>query len=103
MDTVIGRIGGKVILTLDFTFCNFMVGLLLDNKSAAEATEKLLSLKSIFSTNGLRFGDIFPLILTDNGGEFANVTAIENTADGEKETSLFFCDPMQSCQKPHVS
>jgi transposase, IS30 family len=45
MDTVIGRIGGKVILTLDFTFCNFMVGLLLDNKSAAEATEILLWLK----------------------------------------------------------
>jgi IS30 family transposase len=27
MDTVIGRVGGKTILTLDFTFCNFMVGL----------------------------------------------------------------------------
>jgi hypothetical protein len=28
MDTVIGRIGGKVILTLNFTFCNFMAGIL---------------------------------------------------------------------------
>jgi len=102
MDTVIGRVGGKVILTLDFTFCNFMVGLLLDNKSAAETAKKLLSLKSFLSENCLRFGDIFPLILTDNGGEFANVAAIENSADGVKETSLFFCDPMQSCQKPHV-
>jgi len=39
MDTVIGRIGGKTILTLDFTFCNFMIGLLLDDKTAAETTE----------------------------------------------------------------
>ena len=34
MDTVIGRQGGKVILTLLFTICNFMVGILLDSKSA---------------------------------------------------------------------
>ena len=28
MDTVVGRIGGKAIQTFDFTFCNFMFGLL---------------------------------------------------------------------------
>ncbi len=27
---------------------------------------------------GLRFGDIFPVLLTDNGGEFSNVLAFEN-------------------------
>ena len=32
MDTVTGRIGGKVILTLDFTFCSFMAGILLSDK-----------------------------------------------------------------------
>jgi hypothetical protein len=37
MDTVIGRIGGKVIMTFDFTFCNFMFGILLENKTAAAA------------------------------------------------------------------
>jgi IS30 family transposase len=50
----------------------------------------------------LRFGDIFPLILTDNGGEFANVSAIENDTYGERETLLFFCDPYRSSQKPRV-
>jgi IS30 family transposase len=102
MDTVIGRPGGKVVLTLDFTFCNFMVGLLLDDKTAASATGKIKGLKSLFAANGSRFGDVFPLILTDNGGEFSNISAIENDSDGKKETSLFFCDPMKSCQKPHV-
>ena len=102
MDTVIGRIGGKVILTLDFTFCNFMVGLLLDDKTAVETTKKIKTLKSSFTENDLQFGDIISVILTDNGGEFANVAAFENAASGEKETGLFFCDPMQSCQKPRV-
>ena len=102
MDTVIGRLGGKTILTMDFTFCNFMVGLLLSDKTALEVTEKVSELKNRLVNHGIRFGDVIPLALTDNGGEFSNIAAIENTVDGEKETSLYFCDPYQSSQKPHV-
>jgi len=102
MDTVIGRIGGKVILTLDFTFCNFMAGILLNNKTAAESAEKIKGVKAALATNNIRFGDVFPVLLTDNGGEFANVAAFERTLGGELETLLFFCDPMQSSQKPRV-
>jgi IS30 family transposase len=102
IDTVIGRIGGKVIMTIDFTFCNFMVGLLLDNKTSLEVTKKVEDLKRKLKKEGIRFGDIMPLALTDNGGEFANVAAMENDADGKRETLLYFCDPYQSSQKPHV-
>lgn len=102
MDTVIGRMGGKVILTMDFTFCNFMLGFLLKDRTSLEVTEKLKKLKSTLLKSGFRFSDIFPLILTDNGGEFANIFAIENNQDGEKEASLFFCDPNKSYQKPKV-
>jgi len=102
MDTVIGRVGGKVIMTFDFTFCNFMFGLLLDDKTAAEVTLKIRALKAKLSENNIRFGDVFPLILTDNGGEFANVSAFMADIDGEIETDLFFCDPYQSSQKPKV-
>ena len=102
MDTVIGRIGGKTILTMDFTICNFMIGILLDDKTSAEVTDKIKRLKLSLNQRGLKFGGIFPLALTDNGGEFANIWAIENSLDGEKETSLFFCDPCKSCQKPKV-
>jgi IS30 family transposase len=103
MDTVIGRVGGKVILTLDFTFCNFMAGLLLDDKSALEAANKIKSIKFRFSENGLSFGNVFPLLLTDNGGEFSNIFAFENNIiTDERETALFFCDPYQSSQKPKV-
>jgi len=102
MDTVIGRVGGKVILTMNFTLCNFMAGFLLDNKTAAAVAAQFRALKSAFAAQGLRFADVFPLILTDNGLEFADVATIENDLYGAKEISLFFCDPYKSCQKPFV-
>lgn len=102
MDTVIGRVGGKVIMTFDFTLCNFMFGLLLKDKSAAEAAAKIRYLKRSFAEIGLRFGGTFPLFLTDNGGEFANIKAFITDLSGEIESDLFFCDPYRSSQKPRV-
>ena len=102
MDTVIGRIGGKVILTFIFNSCNFMFGRLMDSKSASETAKQFHFLRSLFSEAGLSFRTYFPLILTDNGGEFADINAIERDRKGNVETRLFFCDPMRSCQKPSV-
>ena len=102
MDTVIGRVGGKCLLTFDFTFCNFMFGILLDNRSAAEVSSRILRLKERLADAQCPFGSIFPLLLTDNGGEFSDVFSIENAADGSKESDLFFCDPNSAYQKPHV-
>lgn len=102
MDTVIGSQGGKVIMTWDFTFCNFMVGFLLDSKTASNVASAFFDIKSSFNENDIAFADIVPLVLTDNGGEFSNADAIEQNLNGDKETSLFFCRPMKSCDKPHV-
>jgi len=103
MDTVIGRIGGKTVMTLHFTSCNFMIGILLNDKTSAEVTEKIKIFKRTLLNNGFDFGDIFSLILTDNGSEFANIAVIENDLmSGEKKSSVFFCDPYKSSQKPRV-
>lgn len=102
LDTVIGRIGGKVIMTIHFPNINFMFGLLLEDKTAAQASEKILELKKELLKHNFNFSDIFPVLLTDNGGEFSDVYSFENNLDGEKETSLYFCDPMSSHQKPHI-
>ena len=102
MDTVIGSQGGKVIMTWDFTFCNFMVGFLLDSQIASNVASAFFDIKSSFNENDIAFPDIVPLVLTDNGGEFSNADAIEQNLNGDKETSLFFCRPMKSCDKPHV-
>jgi IS30 family transposase len=81
---------------------NFMFGLLLEDKTAVSAAEKIRELKKKLLSNGIRFGDIFPILLTDNGGEFANVAAFTDDTDGLPETRLYFCDPYQSSQKPKV-
>lgn len=102
LDTIIGRIGGKVILTIHFTFCNFMFGILLDNRTAAEASTKIIELKKNLIKNGLRFGDICPVCLVDNGGEFSDIFTLINDLDGNEETKLFFCDPYQASQKGSI-
>ncbi len=102
LDTVIGRIGGKTLMTLHFTNCAFMIGLLLDNKTSAEAADKIIRLKQRLRKHGYSFGDIFPLLLTDNGGEFRRVEAFENDTDGIPETKLFFCEPHSPEEKAHI-
>ena len=102
MDTVIGRIGGKVIMTFHFTQMNFMFGLLMNDKTSAEAAAKIRALKKKLRMDDYRFADIFPLLLTDNGGEFANVAAFTDDAEGLPTTQLYFCDPYCSSQKPRV-
>ena len=95
MDTLIGRVGGKVILTLHFTDTNFMIARLLDNKTAQEVVDKLEYLKS-----KVDFNELFRVILTDNGSEFAYIPGIEKTPSGQ--IRLFFCDAYKSSQKPYV-
>jgi IS30 family transposase len=102
LDTLIGRVGGKTIMTIHFTYCNFMFGFLLEDKTSASVAAAFKALKRLLKDKGLRFGDIFSLILTDNGGEFSDVFAVENDEDGERETRLFFYDPYQPSQKPRI-
>lgn len=102
LDTVIGRIGGKTIMTIHFVNCDFMIGLLLENKTAAEAAHKIQDLKLRLSENGFSFGSIIPVLLTDNGGEFSIVSAFENDELGNKETNLFFCEPASPNEKPEI-
>lgn len=102
LDTVIGRVGGKVILTIHFVNSDFMTGLLLDNKTAAEAANKIQILKATLRALNFRFGDIAPLLLTDNGGEFSMVFAFENDPDGNAESHMFFCEPCSPHEKAEI-
>lgn len=102
LDTVIGRIGGKVIMTIHFVNSDFMIGLLLENKTAAEAANKIQGLKTELNSLGFNFGDIAPLLLTDNGGEFSIVSAFENDAQGNAESHMFFCEPCAPHEKAEI-
>ena len=100
MDTVMGRIGGKVLLTFNLSFCNFIFARLLDNKTALEVTKHLYDIKNTLHQADKDFCQLFPVILTDNGGEFARVDDIEMDVRGE--CKLFFCDPNRSDQKGRI-
>ena len=102
LDTVIGRIGGKLILTIHFVNVGFMAGILLNDKTAAEAAHRISELKAKLKKHGFKFGDVFPLLLTDNGGEFSCVSAFENDENGNLESHMFFCNPNAPYQKPHI-
>lgn len=99
-DTVIGKIGGKVLLTFNLSFCNFIFARLLDNKTATEVAKHIQAIKQDCYEANMDFFDRFPIILTDNGGEFARVDDIEIDVRGQSK--LFFCDPNRSDQKGRI-
>ena len=100
IDSVIGTRGGKVLLTIMFSNCSFMLAFLRnrnDSQSVIDVFDYLYSLL------GLQlFTKLFPVILADNGSEFSNPAAIELAPDGFRRTRLFYCDPMSPYQKPRV-
>lgn len=103
MDTVIGRVGGKTLLTLHWRDCALMLAILRDGKDSRGVIDALAWLRAIAAGDGMPpFGRLFPVLLTDNGTEFSNPRAIEGGTDSAPECRLFYCDPCASWQKPRV-
>ena len=76
MDSVEGRKGGKVLLTIHFVNSSFMLTLLLEITMTHNLL--LIFLIIIQSILGIeKFKELFVIILTDNGTEFSNPTEIE--------------------------
>jgi len=96
MDTVEGRKGGKVFMTLIWRENNLMLIFLLENKEMKSASEVIDKLEKILGTED--FERLFPLILTDNGSEFADPGLFEYNADGSRRTSIYYCEPKHSEQ-----
>lgn len=99
MDSVIGQIGGKSLLTLIFPQSELMLAFLCDCHTAACVQSKI---DHLYTGLGAIFPSLFPVLLTDNGSEFSNPVPIETASDGSSRTKVFYCDPMASWQKPHV-
>ena len=96
MDTVEGKKGGKVFLTLLFRNSKFMIIYLLEHKNT-ECVEK--AFKDLRNKIGLeKYKELFEVILTDNGSEFFNPMSIEKVK-GEIVSHVFYCDPGASWQK----
>lgn len=97
MDTVEGRKGGKVLLTMLFRSCSLMLIFLLDKKKQANV---LAVFDDLAQRLGLDlFRKLFPVILTDGGGEFQDPASLEHSPDGSERTRIFYCNPYSSWQK----
>lgn len=100
MDTVVGPEGShKVLLTLHFCKPDFMMAYLLNSKEAIGVENTFDNINKAIGTE--LFCKTMPLIVTDRGGEFKHPEALECGIDNMLRTSIYYCDPMASWQKPH--
>lgn len=100
MDSVAGRPGGKVLLTLNLDSCGLMLAFLRERNDAKSVADVLDMLEK--RLGGEMFRRIFGAVLTDNGSEFSNPVAMETGADGTPRTRVFYCDAYCAWQKGHV-
>lgn len=97
MDSVIGRKGGKVLLTIHFVDTSLMLAFLRNANTARSVTD-------VFGELRKKLGDslykaLFPVILTDNGSEFSSPKEIEYDEKGLSVSRIFYCDAGSPYQK----
>lgn len=104
IDSVEGKKGGKVLLTIHFVKAECMLAFLRDANDSQ-------SVINLFSRLYLELGPeaycgLFPLLLGDNGSEFSNPVALELDGQGNRRSHVFYCDPASpeqkgSCERNH--
>ena len=101
MDTVYNNQAGPYIQTFIFENTSFMIGILHQNKTANSMSESLNKFQDELSDTEYR--NLFSVLLTDRGSEFAKPQLFEiNTETGEIRSNIFYCDAQMPSQKPHV-
>ena len=100
MDTVIGkRDENPALLTLHYPGLQMQLAFYMAKHSAFNVVTKIDAIEHLLGYE--LFRETFPVILTDNGGEFADVKNIERSVFNpeRKRTNLFFCEPNRSDEK----
>ena len=101
MDTVVGCAGSrKVLLTMYFRNSKCLLIRTLPDRTAASVGKVFGTLEKRLTTPG--FCRAFPAILTDRGTEFSDPDSLEAGSGGIVRTSIYYCDPMASWQKPGI-
>lgn len=98
IDSVEGKKGGKVLLTIHFVNCSFMLAFIREHNDAQSVIDIFNNLQKILGIN--KFKELFIVILTDNGSEFSNPKEIEfDMNTGEQRTKVFYCHPSSPFEK----
>lgn len=116
-DTVIGRKGGKCLLTFVLLPSTLFFARLIDKKDQASVCAEFDHLERIFKRyrtptigqSGIWW--FFSSALTDRGSEMSDYQRLERSlypiedVSGdviEKRCKVYYCDPYSSWQKPHI-
>ena len=98
MDSVIGRVGGKCLLTVHFVESSLMLAFLRDANTSGSVIRIVNLLDEVLGAKV--FNRLFPVILTDNGSEFSNPKEIEyRKVAPYLRTRVFYCDAGSPYQK----
>lgn len=101
MDTVYNEDKKHYIQTFMFTKIGFMFGIIHKEKTKESMFAGINYLYQLLGHE--QFTTLFPIILTDRGAEFYACEDMEIDPETKMvRTHIFYCDPMQSSQKPHV-
>lgn len=103
MDTVLGKRGSKkVILTMFFTNTKLLLAFILKSKTVSSVHETISLLNQKLAPLKKTFFDFAPVILLDNGSEFADPLVFEMDNEGELKSSVFYCTPYTATQRPQI-
>ncbi|MDK2902852.1 MAG: transposase, family [Clostridiales bacterium] len=87
MDSVKGSKGGKVLLTIHFIDSQFMLAFIRKFNISQSVIDIFNNLYQRLGPDIFR--ELFSIILTDNGSEFSNPSAIEFDKDSKRRTRIF--------------
>ena len=100
MDTLYNSPQGPYLQTFLFQKTAFMIGFIHAEKTSRSMANSIDHLQAQLGSK--LFSALAPVLLTDRGSEFEMHQLFELDKDGDSRLSIFYCDPMQSSQKPHV-
>jgi IS30 family transposase len=92
------------LFTLILPRCHLMLARIipdLTRESVIRAFDEIQELLKISSV-AIKFEQLLPAVLVDNGVEFNATERLETTNENDKRTKIYYCDPYASYQKPHV-
>lgn len=97
-DTVLGkRQDKKCLLTIHADLLHFQMYILLTNKTPCKVLEAFNSIKRKLGEE--RFSEVFSVLLSDNGGEFDDLTSLEVNKEGMVITHVFYTRAYRSSDK----
>ena len=97
LDTVVGPEPGKVLLTMLFRNCTFMLAFLMDDTKSSSVVQMFRFLQRELGSD--TFARLFPVILTDRGPEFSTPLALECDKYSENLSKVFYCNANAPYQK----